>query len=141
MGPRAIRRNAVIILFTFFVIMLCQNFCNGLPTPFSNRRPTIQKVQTTGRFVVYLKTPAIVVSLDIRLDPTALTVTGEALAFAVGFALRDLVASFIADATIIFDRPFQVGGRDHPRGMPDRPLCLSSEANPSFGYGSAVHSQ
>lgn len=50
-------------------------------------------------------------SLSIRLDSTALTVIGGALAFAVGFALRDLVASFIAGVTIMFDRPFQVGDR------------------------------
>jgi small-conductance mechanosensitive channel len=38
-------------------------------------------------------------------------VIGGALAFAMGFALRDLVASFIAGITIMFDRPFQVGDR------------------------------
>jgi small-conductance mechanosensitive channel len=53
----------------------------------------------------------VALSLSVRLDPTALTVIGGALAFAVGFALRDLVASFITGVTILFDRPFQVGDR------------------------------
>jgi small-conductance mechanosensitive channel len=38
-------------------------------------------------------------------------VIGGALAFSVGFAMRDLVAAFIAGITIMFDRPFQVGDR------------------------------
>ncbi len=53
----------------------------------------------------------VCIGLSIRLDPTALTVIGGALAFAVGFAMRDLVAAFIAGITIMFDRPFQVGDR------------------------------
>jgi small-conductance mechanosensitive channel len=40
-----------------------------------------------------------------------MAVIGGALAFSVGFAMRDLVAAFIAGITIMFDRPFQVGDR------------------------------
>lgn len=86
-------------------------FGDRLSARFSNRRPAIQQVQTTVRFSVYIATIAIAAGLSIRLDATALTVIGGALAFAVGFALRDLVASFIAGITIMFDRPFQVGDR------------------------------
>jgi len=100
-----------IVIGALFVIRLIERVGDKLATRFSNRRPTIQKVQTTARFFIYLSTLALAVSLSVRLDPTALTVIGGALAFAVGFALRDLVASFIAGITIIFDRPFQVGDR------------------------------
>lgn len=100
------------VLFgALFLIRLVDGFGERLAARFSNRRPTIQKVQTTVRFFLYVATIALVASLSIRLDQTALTVIGGALAFAVGFALRDLVASFIAGITIIFDRPFQVGDR------------------------------
>lgn len=100
-----------VVFGAFFVIRLIENLGDRLGTRFSNRRPTIQKVQTTARFFIYMATIALAVSLSVRLDPTALTVIGGALAFAVGFALRDLVASFIAGITIMFDRPFQVGDR------------------------------
>lgn len=100
-----------VVVGATFLIRIVENFGNRLSARFSNRRPTIQKVQTTIRFFVYIATVAIAASLSIRLDPTALTVIGGALAFAVGFALRDLVASFIAGITIMFDRPFQVGDR------------------------------
>lgn len=100
-----------VVVASMFLLRIVENFGDRLSTRFSNRRPTIQKVQTTVRFFVYVVTVAVAASLSIRLDPTALTVIGGALAFAVGFALRDLVASFIAGITIMFDRPFQVGDR------------------------------
>ncbi|MBL8602402.1 MAG: mechanosensitive ion channel [Myxococcales bacterium] len=100
-----------VVAASLFLLRLIENFGDRMSRRFSNRRPTIQKVQTTVRFFVYLATLAIALSLSVRLDPTALTVIGGALAFAVGFALRDLVASFIAGITIMFDRPFQVGDR------------------------------
>lgn len=100
-----------IVLGAMFAIRLLDRVGDGFARRFSNRRPAIQKVQTMARFVVYIATLAVALSLSVRLDPTALTVIGGALAFAVGFALRDLVASFIAGVTILFDRPFQVGDR------------------------------
>lgn len=100
------------ILFgTLFLIRLMENAGARLSARFSNRRPTIQKIQTTAGFLLYIVAFAIAAGLSIRLDRTAITVVGGALAFAVGFALRDLVASFIAGITIMFDRPFQVGDR------------------------------
>lgn len=100
-----------VIVGAFFVIRLVDNLGDGLANRFSNRRPTIQQVQATARFFIYVATLALITSLSIRLDPTTLTVIGGTVAFAVGFALRDLVASFIAGITIMFDRPFQVGDR------------------------------
>lgn len=100
-----------IILGTMFLIRVVETAGDRLAVRFSNRRPTIQKTQTILRFGLYIAAFALTLSLSIRLDPTALTVIGGALAFAVGFALRDLVASFIAGITIMFDRPFQVGDR------------------------------
>lgn len=100
-----------VIVGAMFAIQVVERFGDRLSSRFSNRRPTIQKVQTTARFTVYLATFAVVLSFSVRLDSTALTVVGGSLAFAVGFALRDLVAAFIAGITIMFDRPFQVGDR------------------------------
>ncbi|MDP3237672.1 MAG: mechanosensitive ion channel family protein [Myxococcales bacterium] len=100
-----------ILIAALFLLRLVENAGDRLSVRFSNRRPTIQKVQTIVRFALYIVAFSLVIGLSIRLDPTALTVIGGALAFAVGFALRDLVASFIAGITIMFDRPFQVGDR------------------------------
>ncbi len=78
---------------------------------FSKHRLLIQKLESFVRFGIYIVTGGLCLSLSIRLDSTALTVIGGALAFSVGFAMRDLVAAFIAGITIMIDRPFQVGDR------------------------------
>lgn len=100
-----------IVIGAMFLIRIVENVGNGLAKRFSNRRPTIQKIQTVASFTIYIATFVLVIGLSIRLDPTAMAVIGGGLAFATGFALRDLVASFIAGITIMFDRPFQVGDR------------------------------
>ena len=93
------------------LLRLVNNASEQLSERFAERRPTILLLQSISRFLIYAAALAIAVPLSLRLDATALTVIGGALAFAVGFAMRDLVAALIAGITIIFDRPFQVGDR------------------------------
>jgi len=78
---------------------------------FTNQRMTIQKFESFIRFLVYLSAAVLVLGLSVRLDSAGLTVIGASLGFAIGFAMRDLVAAFIAGITIMFDRPFQIGDR------------------------------
>jgi small-conductance mechanosensitive channel len=93
------------------VLRVISDVADRLSRRFANRRPTIQKYESAARFLIYIVTLAVAVSLSIRIDATTLTVLGGTFAFAIGFAMRDLVAAFIAGITIIFDRPFQVGDR------------------------------
>jgi small-conductance mechanosensitive channel len=93
------------------VLRIVGGVADRLGARFANRRLVIQKVDSFARFFIYIATGAVVLGLSVRLDSTALTVIGGALAFAIGFAMRDLVAAFIAGVTIMFDRPFQVGDR------------------------------
>ena len=100
-----------VIVGAVVALRVIEDLTERLARRFANRRPAIQKVESAGRFAIYIAAVGICLRLSIRLDPTALTVIGGALAFAVGFAMRDLVAAFIAGVTIMFDRPFQVGDR------------------------------
>jgi len=100
-----------VIAAAMVVLRLVGDISARLSRRFANRRPTFQKFESIVRFVIYIAAASICIGLSIRLDSTALTVIGGALAFAVGFAMRDLVAAFIAGITIMFDRPFQVGDR------------------------------
>lgn len=93
------------------VLHLVAGVAERVSTRFNSRRLLVQKLESFTRFFVYLSTAGLCIALSLRLDPTAMTVIGGALAFAVGFAMRDLVAAFIAGITIMFDRPFQVGDR------------------------------
>ncbi len=103
--------SVVIVFGAMVVLKIVTNVAARLSARFANRRPTIQKLESAAGFAIYMATLAVCIGLSVRLDPTALAVIGGALAFAVGFAMRDLVAAFIAGITIMFDRPFQVGDR------------------------------
>jgi small-conductance mechanosensitive channel len=70
-----------------------------------------QKIGTVFKFLVYVGTSAVVIGLSVRLDTKVLAIIGGTIAVAIGFAIRDLVASFIAGIMIMIDRPFQVGDR------------------------------
>lgn len=103
--------SLVAIAGAVVALRVISNIAERLSRRFANRRPTIQKYESVARFAVYLATFATAISLSVRIDSTTLTLIGGTLAFAMGFAMRDLMAAFIAGITIMFDRPFQVGDR------------------------------
>ncbi len=100
-----------VVVGSTVVVRLIGNVATRLTSRFANRRPFIQQTESIARFLIYIVAAIICLGLSVRLDPTAVTLIGGSLAFAVGFAMRDLVAAFIAGITIMFDRPFQVGDR------------------------------
>ncbi len=101
----------LVIIGATVALRIIENVAEGFSTRFANRRPTIQKYESVTRFVVYIVAIGLALTLSLRIDSTTLALVGGTLAVAIGFAMRDLVASFIAGITIIFDRPFQVGDR------------------------------
>lgn len=103
--------STFVIIGSVVVMRVVTTLADRLGQRFSNRRLTIQKVESFIRFLIYIASGSLVVGLSIRLDSAALTVLGASLGFAIGFAMRDLVAAFIAGITIMIDRPFQVGDR------------------------------
>jgi small-conductance mechanosensitive channel len=74
-------------------------------------RCALQKIATIAQFLIFIATAAIVLALSFRIDETVRTLIGGTAAVAIGFAMKDLVASFIAGIIIIMDRPFHVGLR------------------------------
>jgi small-conductance mechanosensitive channel len=106
------------ILLSVFVIVgavvalrVVGDLSTRLSRRFANRRPTIQKGESIIRFATYIVAIAMALALSFKLDATTLAVVGGSLAVAIGLSLQNLVSSFIAGITIMFDRPFQVGDR------------------------------
>ena len=100
-----------VIIAAVAILRFVGSAAERLSQQFAARRLTIQKLESFIRFFLYFMSAGLVISLSFRIDKTVLTVVGGALAFAVGFAMRDLVAAVIAGVMIMFDRPFQVGDR------------------------------
>lgn len=102
-------------LFVIFGAWLGMRFVRDLverlSLQFATRRLLLNKVATIFQFFVYVGTAATVILLSFRLDAGVLALIGGTVAVSVGFAVKDLVASFIAGIMIMIDRPFQVGDR------------------------------
>jgi small-conductance mechanosensitive channel len=104
--------TSVLVVFGVWVALrFLARFVARLGAQFPAQRLTIQKVGTILQFTAYVLTAVLVVVLSLRLDERALAVLGGTAAVSVGFAVKDLVASFIAGIMIVVDRPFQVGDR------------------------------
>ena len=113
---RLIRWSGVLTSFlviagAWLFLRFLRDFVERLSDRFTNRRFVFQQVATIVQFTVYVGTAVSVLGLSLRLDDAALALIGGTIAVAVGFAIKDLVASFIAGIMIMVDRPFQVGDR------------------------------
>ncbi|TYC86689.1 mechanosensitive ion channel family protein [Novosphingobium sp. BW1] len=100
-----------VVAGAWMLLRLLGRFVAAFGSEFSSRRLTFHKVSTIGQFVIYVATTLLVLLLSFRVDETTLAVIGGTVAVAVGFAMKDLVASFIAGVIVMLDRPFQVGDR------------------------------
>ena len=78
---------------------------------FAERRMLLQKLNAFFHFGMYLAVIVITVLLSFQISREVLAILGGAAAVAIGFALKDLVASIVAGVLIMVDRPFQVGDR------------------------------
>ncbi|MCA9698253.1 MAG: mechanosensitive ion channel, partial [Myxococcales bacterium] len=103
--------SIVVIFGTWLLIRFTRDLVERLSKQFANRRLLLHKLATIFQFIVYVGTAATVILLSFRLDEKVLTVIGGTVAVSVGFAVKDVVASFIAGIMIMVDRPFQVGDR------------------------------
>ncbi len=103
--------SLVVVLGALFALRFLRESVERLSTRFAARRLLFQKLATFMQFGVYVGTAIAVIVMSLRLDATALALIGGTVAVSVGFAIKDLVASFIAGITIMIDRPFQVGDR------------------------------
>ncbi|MDN3701690.1 mechanosensitive ion channel family protein [Vibrio artabrorum] len=106
------------VFFSIIVIAamwLLLKFINSLVTSFGSQfvqyRMLLQKLQSFTQFFIYVSTGLIVFMMSFRINDQILALIGGTLAVSVGFALKDLAASFIAGITVMIDRPFQVGDR------------------------------
>jgi len=93
------------------LLRLLRDSVARLGTQFAAHRLVFQKIGTILQFLIYFGAAGIALALSLRLDEKVLTLIGGTVAVALGFAMKDLVASFIAGLIIVIDRPFQVGDR------------------------------
>jgi small-conductance mechanosensitive channel len=100
-----------VIAFAWLLLRFVKRAVDELGKAFVDSRLTLQKFSAFFRFIVFFATVGAVVVLSLDISREVLAVLGGTLAVAMGFAMKDLVASLAAGVMIMFDRPFQVGDR------------------------------
>lgn len=100
-----------VIVGAALALRFLRQFVGSLSHRFPNRRLLLQKVATFAQFLLYVGTTITVIYLSLELSDSIIALIGGTIAVSVGFAIKDLVASFIAGIMIMVDRPFQVGDR------------------------------
>ena len=103
--------SLLVIIGVVVAMRFLHDTVTGLSARFPSRRLLLQKTATIVQFLVYIVTGLAVIALSFRLTDSALALIGGTVAVSVGFAIKDVVASFIAGIMIMIDRPFQVGDR------------------------------
>ncbi len=103
--------SVFVIAGAWLALHLMHGFVRSLSEQFTNYRLLLAKTATFVQFSIYVGTGLAVIFLSFRIDDKVLALIGGTAAVSVGFAVKDVVASFIAGIMIMIDRPFQVGDR------------------------------
>ena len=103
--------SILIIAGTWLLLKFMSSLVETIGSQFAQYRMLLQKLQSFLQFFIYMGAGVVVFVLSFRINDHILALIGGTLAVSVGFALKDLAASFIAGMTVMIDRPFQVGDR------------------------------
>ncbi|MGF1694200.1 mechanosensitive ion channel family protein [Vibrio lamellibrachiae] len=103
--------SAIVVLATWILLKFINSMVVSIGGQFVQYRMLLQKLQSFLQFFIYMSAGILVFMMSFRINDQILTLIGGTLAVSVGFALKDLAASFIAGMTVMVDRPFQVGDR------------------------------
>ncbi|MCB5358612.1 MULTISPECIES: mechanosensitive ion channel family protein [Vibrio] len=103
--------SAIVIAAMWLLLKFINSLVTSFGSQFVQYRMLLQKLQSFMQFFIYVSTGLIVFMMSFRINDQILALIGGTLAVSVGFALKDLAASFIAGITVMIDRPFQVGDR------------------------------
>jgi len=97
----------VIILLAKFVRQMSQKLQKNWPS----RRLIVLQIATVLNFILYIGGTVFLIYAVLRPPKEVMLAVGGSAAVAIGFSLKDIVASLVAGIVLLFDRPFQVGDR------------------------------
>tara|TARA_B100001971_G_scaffold215195_1_gene260334 strand:- start:164085 stop:164888 length:804 start_codon:yes stop_codon:yes gene_type:complete len=108
-------RKIIYLIISFIILSVVTNQINNISAyfqkNFASSRLLILKITTLLTFGIYIFGTFFLVYSILSPPKELMIALGGSAAVAIGFALKDLVASIIAGLILLFDRPFQVGDR------------------------------
>lgn len=106
-----------LLLFVFGILLIVgvnaglTKVSNSLMEKVPTRRFLILQISTLLSFALYIfGTIGLIIGV-LQPPQEFMIAVGGAVAVALGFALKDIVASLVAGILLLFDRPFRVGDR------------------------------
>jgi small-conductance mechanosensitive channel len=111
-----LRPGRLLVVLLGFVIIativkFVENFSRRVQTNWPSHRLLAMQISTIINFAVYIFGGVLVVYAVLQPPKEIMVAIGGSAAVAIGFSLKDIVASVIAGVILLFDRPFQVGDR------------------------------
>ncbi len=88
--------SILIIAATWLLLKFMNSVVDTVGSQFAQYRMLLQKLQSFLQFFIYMTAGVVVFILSFRINDHILALIGGTLAVSVGFALKDLAASFIA---------------------------------------------
>ena len=101
----------VVAVGAFVVSNILTRMLDDVGARFRGWRIRLKQGSAVLRFVILVGTAFFVVTTVVQLTNETMLAIGGSIAVAVGFAVKDLLASLLAGLIVLFDRPFQVGDR------------------------------
>lgn len=108
-------KKIIAIIICFVIMVVVVKLISKLAKKIEDTNPGYRlislKIATIASFSIYILGSLGVLYAVIRPPKELLLAVGGSAAVAIGFALKDLVSSFISGLILLFDPPFQVGDR------------------------------
>ena len=101
----------VAIAILVLINRLISRFADRLSERFNARRLLILQITTVVTFFIYVTGVPTIFYISLSPPKELLLALGGSIAVAIGFAIKDVVSSFVSGIVLLFDRPFQVGDR------------------------------
>lgn len=99
------------IALLYFISKFVASAGDSLGKRFVNKRLLILQIVTILNFAIYVLGLPLLVYGALRPPKELLLALGGSVAVAVGFAIKDIVSSFVSGVVMLFDRPIHVGDR------------------------------
>jgi small conductance mechanosensitive channel len=101
----------LVVVGAFVAQGVLRRILDDLGERFTERRLLLKKVNAIARLLLVVVAFAIAVASTLDLRSEALFAVAGTIGLAVGFAVKDLLASLMAGVILLVDEPFQVGDR------------------------------
>lgn len=111
LGWQSLAVSLLVLGMVWGLTLVVRRVAETLSGPFPAWRLAILQVETLLSFALWLGGAALVVVGVLRPASGPMLALAGSLAVAIGFALKDVVASVVAGLILLFDVPFQVGDR------------------------------